>query len=459
VPLATNQNFTKVAGTAEFPFVQTAAAKFGWGDPDHIDQFDQVPSSATGWNVYDGPGHNGNGLRTPTAVSATGGIMSIIGDAAGNSGGMGWGAGGSLRGRWEVAMKTAAGSTNYHPVMLLWPLDGGGGVTSGGTGGEIDFCEIFRADRSQANFFLHPGDGTQIQNSINVDCTQWHAWALEWTETAMTGFCDGVPWFTNTNPTKFPRGPMGLCLQLDDFGGDISAGGRMDFAWVKRWLPVQPQGPVGSWDLMFEDHFNTTTLNTADVWEPFWYSDGLTLNNTPVHATNVSVSGGNLVLAMPNSTSGACVTSRPSGSRGGFTLDRPCVWEARCLFPGDGTSVYNWSAFWILNDAVGQQNVEVDIAEVWEGVMQENYHCGTSNPSFNYPSYVGSAFHTYTLHRKSTSYDLYVDGVFIHNVPKNTADDGLPQYVLFNIGRTNSGSHNNFTSAGNLLVDYVRAWM
>lgn len=209
---------------------------------------------------------------------------------------------------------------------------------------------------------------------------------------------------------------------------------------------------------MFEDHFNGTTLDTTNVWEPFWYSEGQTLNNVAVHASNVSVSGGNLVLDLPSSTSGSCVTTRPSGSRAGFKLGRPCVWEAYVKFPGDGTSLYNWPAFWVLNDAAGQQNVEVDIAEVWDGVMQENYHCGTSNPSFNYPSYVGGSFHKFTLHRKTTGYDLYVDGALIHTVTKDAADDGLPQYVMFNNGRTTSGNHNAFGTTGRVLVDYVRAW-
>lgn len=221
---------------------------------------------------------------------------------------------------------------------------------------------------------------------------------------------------------------------------------------------VCPVGPPGVWTLRFEDTFSGASLNTTTVWEPYWYSDGLVLNNTPVHASNVSVANGNLVLAMPNSNSGACVTTRPSGSRAGFKLGRECVWEARCFFPGDGTYLYNWPAFWILNDAVGQQNVEVDIAEPWDGTMQLNYHCSGSNPSWNYSQYVGDAFHVYTLHRKATGYDLYIDGVLKRAIVKAAADDGLGQYVMFNNGRTSSGNHNVYGGAGNLLVDYVRAW-
>src|ERR671910_774267 len=44
----------------------TAAAAQNWGAPDRTADFDD-PSSLGTWYVYNGPGHAGNGRRTPNA--------------------------------------------------------------------------------------------------------------------------------------------------------------------------------------------------------------------------------------------------------------------------------------------------------------------------------------------------------------------------------------------------------
>jgi Glycosyl hydrolases family 16 len=203
----------------------TAAARFGWPQPNRGDSFDVKPA-APNWHVYDGPGHAGNGRRTPNAVSASNGIMTITADARGNSAGMSW-ASNQYRGRWEVCMRTAPGSGQYHPVMLLWHQ-------SGTPYSEVDFTEILDPARQRVNFFVHYGS-RQTSGNINIDATQWHSWAVEWTATEIVGYVDGNEWFRDSNVNHLPEVPMSLCLQLDNFGGDISAGGRMDFDWARQY--------------------------------------------------------------------------------------------------------------------------------------------------------------------------------------------------------------------------------
>jgi licheninase len=160
--------------------------------------------------------------------------MTIIGSPNGDSGGMAL-RGGQFRGRWEVCMKTAAGSANYVPVMLLW-ASSTGGVNS--PGGEVDFAEIFgNASRQRVGFFLHwPNNAGRSSAAIDKDATKWHSWAVEWTSTAIVGYVDGVEWFRDSNPAHFPVQSAALCLQLSNMGGDISAGGRMDFDWARQYL-------------------------------------------------------------------------------------------------------------------------------------------------------------------------------------------------------------------------------
>ena len=129
-----------------------------------------------------------------------------------------------------VTVNTATG-----PVLLLWPMSGSGTVDS--PGGEIDFVEITdSAARQSVNFFLHaPDDAGRVSGNVAIDATQWHNWAFEWTPTKMTAYVDGNPWYSTTNKAMFPAVRMGLCIQLDNMGGDIRAGGNMQVDWVRSY--------------------------------------------------------------------------------------------------------------------------------------------------------------------------------------------------------------------------------
>ena len=86
------------------------------------------------WGPYDGPGNDGDGRRTPDALSVGNGLLTIRGDADGNTGGMSY-RDDRKTGRWEMRAKFPKGDPQYHPVLLLWPGDGGS------DDGEVDFAE------------------------------------------------------------------------------------------------------------------------------------------------------------------------------------------------------------------------------------------------------------------------------------------------------------------------------
>lgn len=207
----------------------TAGNAYGWGTPSFREDFDST-GALTSWHVYDGPGHDGNGRRTPAAVTVADGTLSITGDAAGNSGGMGW-AHGQRYGRWEVCARSPQAAPNYHSVALLWP-----DAEDWPVGGEIDFMEAISPNRQTVEGWLHFGEqDNRIGGEVAVDATAWHAWAVEWLPNEITFFIDGRPWWRTTDVNAFPPRPMHLCLQMDNFGGDISAGGVLQTDWVSQY--------------------------------------------------------------------------------------------------------------------------------------------------------------------------------------------------------------------------------
>ena len=211
---------------------RTAAQQ--WGAPNRVDDFTDPAASLGGWYVYDGAGHVGNGMRTPQAIGVDGGLLTITGDPAGNSGGMAW-LPGQLYGRWEVCMKSSVASPNYHSVALLWPDS-----ENWPADGEIDFMEILDPQRLVVTASLNHRDpkfpapeDPNYRASIQVDATQWHAWAVEWTPGRVAGFVDGSQWFEVTD--HIPQNPMHLCIQLDNFGGDLAERGQQSVDWVRQY--------------------------------------------------------------------------------------------------------------------------------------------------------------------------------------------------------------------------------
>jgi hypothetical protein len=69
--------------------------------------------------------------------------------------------------------------------------------------------------------------------------------------------------------------------------------------------------------------------------------NGGSMNNVATYASNVSESGGDLILTLASSSSGAeAVANTYSLPVGGYI-------EAWVDFPGSGTTIYNWPAWWM----------------------------------------------------------------------------------------------------------------
>ncbi len=212
-------------------------------------------------------------------------------------------------------------------------------------------------------------------------------------------------------------------------------------------------GPVGAnWGApAFEDNFNGTALDTSR-WAPTWFKGG-TQNNVVTSASNVSVSGGYLRLTLASSTSGASINTAPNDvSPNPFTFTYGYA-EARIYFPGSGTSIYNWPAWWTVGLA-WPGNGENDIAEGL-GSMTVNYHsnAGASNQG-TVPGVWSNTFHTYGLYRQPGWCDVYYDGVWVKGYATN--DNGAPHSLILNIGSGYGPAR--YGTDYQMLVDYVRVW-
>lgn len=218
-----------VAGAAQVAGegIQAALAK-GW----QAIGGDEFTGSSLGenWTAYDGPGHDGNGRRTPDAVSVENDNLVIRGDSEGNTGGIAWGEPAKY-GKWEMRAKFPAGDKQYHPVLLLWPSE-----VSWPEGGEIDFAETTSAS-DDVSFFLHYGsDNSQKDAKKQIDITQWNNYAVEWTPDAVVGYVNGEEWFRSDDPDTLPPGPMHATIQLDYFPeGGSPEPSEMHVAWMRQY--------------------------------------------------------------------------------------------------------------------------------------------------------------------------------------------------------------------------------
>ncbi|OLL76441.1 hypothetical protein Ae168Ps1_4857c [Pseudonocardia sp. Ae168_Ps1] len=205
-----------------------AALKLGW----QAIGGDEFTGSSLGenWSAYDGAGHDGQGRRTPDAVSVENGNLVIRGDSEGNTGGIAWGTP-QKYGKWEMRAKFPKGDEQYHPVLLLWPSE-----ISWPEGGEVDFAETTSASED-VSFFLHYGsDNSQKHAKTDLDITQWNNYAVEWTPEAIVGYVNGVEFFRSTDPETLPPGPMHATVQLDYFpSGGSPQPSEMQVAWMRQY--------------------------------------------------------------------------------------------------------------------------------------------------------------------------------------------------------------------------------
>jgi hypothetical protein len=159
------------------------------------------------WSTYSGPGNQGVGTRSPSAITVNNGLTitargTVAGGMAENYS--------QTYGRWEVRAQMEKGA-GYGPAILLWPDS-----EKWPTDGELDIVELPQGDRSEAAMTSHYGtDNLQQGQSVFGDFSQWHTYAVDWLPNSVTFYIDGVARFKITDPAAIPSTPHHLAIQND----------------------------------------------------------------------------------------------------------------------------------------------------------------------------------------------------------------------------------------------------
>jgi beta-glucanase (GH16 family) len=207
----------------------SAAINLDWGTPTAGDEFNYTGApDPSKWSVYKSAGHAGNGIRSPQQVTVDGSKMVMTGTPDGTTAGMSAKFGRQKYGRWEVRA-AGSGDNEYHLVSLLWPDSGNWPCE-----GEVDYAET-SGDWISIKFHHHYGcSNLQTRAARDLDVSQFHNYAVDWSPNGIVGYIDGVKFFEDDNPEHQPPASMHQTLQLDWFpDGTENGPGEMRVDWVR----------------------------------------------------------------------------------------------------------------------------------------------------------------------------------------------------------------------------------
>lgn len=211
-----------------------AALVRGWGPIIDGDEF-TAPTISSRWGLYDGPGHDGNGLRRSSAWSIVDGMLRCHGDPGGTTGGAAFHLGTygyRIECRARAYRSGGGGGDDYHFVLILWPDS-----NQWPAGAEFDYWEGNVNDPG-ADIFMHLPNHTPYRQdhvSLNFNPAEFHNYACEWDPVAqtLTQWVDGVQQYRGTGRVAQAPGPMHPTIQLDNFGGSNHYAANMDVKWVR----------------------------------------------------------------------------------------------------------------------------------------------------------------------------------------------------------------------------------
>ncbi len=248
--------------------------------------------------------------------------------------------------------------------------------------------------------------------------------------------------------------------------------------WVCLAQTASAQVPnLPGWDLVFNDEFNGTSLNTTN-WTALNRKDSFNNEKQFYHPDQVTIAGGNLVITATDVPRQG--KAYQSGLITSNNLFGPGRFEARIDLP---TSQGMWPAFWLNpNQVPWPQGGEIDILEnrgSQPNLVSSAYHWQT-NPGpccdqhqFVFDEYTATVagqpvnfhagFHTYAVEWDETTLRFFVDDNLYHTVTE-TANRPIfetQKNIILNVavGGDFGGDPNASTVfPQTMLVDYVRYW-
>lgn len=242
-------------------------------------------------------------------------------------------------------------------------------------------------------------------------------------------------------------------------------------------LAIAQVPDLPGWDLVWNDEFDGTSLNT-DNWEALFRQDSFNNEKQFYHPNQVAVNDGNLELTAINVPLGN--KAYQSGLVTSQDLFGPGRFEARIDLP---TSQGMWPAFWLnANHVDWPQGGEIDILEnrgSQPNLVSSAYHWQTNpGPCCDQHQYVFNeytateggqpvnfhdSFHTYAAEWDETEIKYYVDGNLYHTVTEsaNRPIFETQKNIILNVAvGGNFGGDPDGTTVfpQTMYVDYVRYW-
>ena len=181
------------------------------------DEFNGTALDPAVWDIYDGPGHAGFGLRRPSALSLDGQgnlvVTASMADGQIVSGGMGaWQ--NFTYGRVEFRVRTETDPTGtVSGVVMTWPKEQWSPEFT-----ENDIYETGPIPNNTAEFttFIHFGtQNWQKWKTHHVDPSQWHVVEMEWYPDLLEIYIDHVLAYRIDDPAVIPDVLHHVCIQLD----------------------------------------------------------------------------------------------------------------------------------------------------------------------------------------------------------------------------------------------------
>ncbi len=191
------------------------------------------------WAMYDGPGHDRNGLRKPSAFAVADGNLIITAQMIDGhlvSGGMAHRE--NYRyGKFEFRVRTEADPSQAVSGVVLtwpqsekWPEDGENDIYETGT----------NASREPFHTFIHYDETNQQHHfQHDADGSEWQVMAMEWEPDELRIYRDGELVWTLTDRVAIPQVPHHICLQLDAFKKEMKGTVKMYVDWVRIYQKNQ----------------------------------------------------------------------------------------------------------------------------------------------------------------------------------------------------------------------------
>ncbi|MGJ1525547.1 glycoside hydrolase family 16 protein [Sphingobacterium spiritivorum] len=199
------------------------------------ENFDGDAVNLADWYIYNSAGHNGNGLRRPSAFAVADGILTVTAQMVDNiliSGGMAHKINYKY-GKFEARVRADDDPSIATSAVLLtwpqserWPIDG-----------ENDFYETTTNRRQSFHSYIHYGSTyatkKQYHKEHKFDAKEWQVVAMEWEAEHIKIYVNGELQWTLSDKKAIPHVPHHLCIQLDAFKRQMGSPVRMQVDWVK----------------------------------------------------------------------------------------------------------------------------------------------------------------------------------------------------------------------------------